>query len=348
MTKEISLYRKYRPQNFDDVIGQEHVVAALEGAIKNNKVAHAYLMYGTRGIGKTTLARIFANALGTKKEDLYEIDAASYTGVDNIRELNASVKALPYQSTYKVYIIDEVHMLSKSAFNALLKTIEEPPQHVIFILATTELDKVIDTIISRCQVFTLKTPNLETLRTLIERVAKEEKLELTKEAVTTIALLGDGSFRDTLGILQKIMTVSSDNKLSDEEVQKITGSPSTSLLQKLITALGKGDGNTAMTAIYESDQSGIDARTLTLQLIHYARSLLLLRFAPDLKASITDDLGSDMTEFLAGLRGKEGIHVNASLLTKLLEASYMIQRSHTPYLPLELAVSSHLSSIHTS
>ena len=349
MSKEkTSLYRKYRPNNFKDVIGQEHVVSALEGAIKNDRVAHAYLLYGTRGIGKTTLARIFAAELGTASEDLYEIDAASYTGVDNIRELNASVKALPYNSKYKVYIIDEVHMLSKSAFNALLKTIEEPPAHVIFILATTELEKVIDTVVSRCQVFTLKTPSIETLKTLIGKVAEEEKLKLSAGSINTIALLGDGSFRDTLGTLQKIMTMSGDKELSDDEVQKITGAPTTQTIQDLISSLGAGDTGAALMSLHQANTNGVDARTLSLQVIHYLRSLLLIRFSKELHQELEKDLGKDMFDFLMTLRGKEAIHANAKLLTKMLEASYATQRAHTPYLPLELAIISHGESINSS
>lgn len=346
-TTATSLYRKYRPATFADVIGQEHVVTALENAIKKDQLGHAYLLYGTRGIGKTTLARIFANEIGTQPEDLYEIDAASYTGVDNIRELNASVKALPYQSKYKVYIIDEVHMLSKSAFNALLKTIEEPPSHAIFILATTELEKVIDTIISRCQVFTLRTPTIETLRTLIDHVGAAEGITLSPESKNTIALLGDGSFRDTLGILQKIITVSADKDLSDDEVQKITGAPTGQLLRTIIKSLGTGDTSTALTTISQAAALGVEARTLSLQIVHYLRSLLLIRFASDLHQSITDDLGKDMFGFLYELRGKEGMHANAKLLAEMLEVAYATQRSHIPYLPLELAVVAHGESIHS-
>ena len=155
---ESVLYRKYRPQSFKEVLGQEHVVEALEGAIRLGRVAHAYLFSGSRGTGKTSVARILAKALGTSETDLYEIDAASNRGIDDIRLLRDGVSAVPFESKRKVYIIDEVHMLTKEAFNALLKTLEEPPPHVIFILATTELEKVPETIISRCQTFSFKRP----------------------------------------------------------------------------------------------------------------------------------------------------------------------------------------------
>ena len=148
---DLALYRKYRPQNFKEVLGQEQVTKVLEGAISLGRIAHAYLFAGSRGTGKTSVARIFAHSIGTVAEDTYEIDAASNTGVDDVRALNESVSVLPFSSKYKVYIIDEVHMLSKSAFNALLKTLEEPPSYVVFILATTELHKIPETILSRCQ-----------------------------------------------------------------------------------------------------------------------------------------------------------------------------------------------------
>jgi DNA polymerase-3 subunit gamma/tau len=154
-----ALYRKYRPTSFKDVRDQDHIVSVLEGAIKKDAIPHAMIFSGTRGTGKTTLARIVAHELGTAEVDCYEIDAASNRGIDDVRELKEAVHTLPYQSNKKVYIIDEVHMLTKEAFNALLKTIEEPPAHVVFMMATTEIDKVLDTILSRCQVFTLNSPS---------------------------------------------------------------------------------------------------------------------------------------------------------------------------------------------
>src|SRR4029079_2905096 len=168
------LYRKYRPSKFSEVIGQDHVIKVLEAEAKSGDISHAYLFAGTRGTGKTSIARIFADAIGTSKNDIYEIDAASNTSVDDIRALNESVFTLPFESKYKVYILDEVHMLSKSAANALLKTLEEPPAHVVFILATTETHKIPETVLSRCQVFTFKKPNQEILKKMVVSVAKKE------------------------------------------------------------------------------------------------------------------------------------------------------------------------------
>ena len=207
------LYRKYRPFDWSDVIGQESIVSVLESSIKMDKIAHAYLFSGTRGTGKTTIARIFARSLEVSDNDVYEIDAASNRGIDDIREIRDGVSVLPFESKYKVYIIDEVHMLTKEAFNALLKTLEEPPQHVIFILATTETDKIPETVLSRCQIFNFKTPNREILKTLINKVAKKEGFTLENGVADLLALLGDGSFRDTLGILQKVIGSTSNKKI---------------------------------------------------------------------------------------------------------------------------------------
>src|SRR3989344_4956778 len=176
------LYRKYRPQEFNEVIGQEPVVKVLQGAVKLGNLSHAYLFAGSRGTGKTSLARILARAIGTSQNDLTEMDAASNRGIDEIREIRDSVNTLPYESKYKVYIMDEVHMLTKDAWNALLKTLEEPPAHVVFILATTELEKVPETVVSRCQTFSFKKPNLSTLKDFALVIAKKEGATLEPAA----------------------------------------------------------------------------------------------------------------------------------------------------------------------
>src|SRR6056297_1764313 len=178
MSTTSALYRKYRPESFADVRDQDHIVSALEGAIKKGEIPHALLFSGTRGTGKTTLARIFAHEIGTSDIDLYEIDAASNRGIDDIRELKEAVHTLPYESEQKVYIIDEVHMLTKEAFNALLKTLEEPPAHVVFILATTEVEKLLDTILSRCQVFQFRAPSRAVLAEMVTEIARKEGFSL--------------------------------------------------------------------------------------------------------------------------------------------------------------------------
>src|SRR3990167_9565788 len=201
--RHATLYRMYRPQGWGEVKGQEHVVRVLEASIKNKKIAHAYLFSGGRGTGKTSVARIFARDIGVTPNDIYEIDAASNTGVDHIRALREGSHVLPLESPYKVYIVDEAHMLSKSAWNAFLKTLEEPPEHVIFILATTEKDKIPETVQSRCEIYSFKQPTREMLSQVVSDVAKKEGYSLERSASELVALLAEGSFRDALGILQK-------------------------------------------------------------------------------------------------------------------------------------------------
>src|SRR3989344_6419822 len=179
----VALYRKYRPQKFEDVVEQHHIVDVLKNTIKLGNISHAYLFEGSRGTGKTTMARIFAGAIGCTPNDLYEIDAASNRGIDDIRELRESVATLPFESPYKVYIIDEVHMLTKEAFNALLKTLEEPPKHAVFVLATTEIDKVLDTIISRTQHFEFRKIAEEELELALKKITEKEKIKIDSESL---------------------------------------------------------------------------------------------------------------------------------------------------------------------
>ncbi|OGG71769.1 DNA polymerase III, subunit gamma and tau, partial [Candidatus Kaiserbacteria bacterium RIFCSPHIGHO2_12_FULL_56_13] len=238
---EQSLYRAYRPKTFSEVVGQEQVTGPLSEALKAKKVGHAYLFAGSRGLGKTSVARILVREAGCTEKDLYEIDAASSNSVEDIRHLTENVYTLPFDSPYKVYILDEAHMLSKSAWNAFLKTLEEPPKHAIFILATTELERVPDTVQSRCQVFEFKKPSRGALAKLATDVAKKEGCMLAPDAAELIALLAEGSYRDALSVLQKVLTVSSDKKLLREEVEKATGAPKRELVHSLIYALAKGE-----------------------------------------------------------------------------------------------------------
>lgn len=237
-----SLYRKYRPETFEQVAGQDHIVKVLKAAVEQKTPHHAYLFTGTRGIGKTSIARIFSRALGVEVEDIYEIDAASYTGVDNIRELTESAMTLPFRSPYKVYILDEVHMLSKAAFNAFLKGLEEPPAHVIYILATTELQKLPDTIVSRCEIHTFRTPTVDILSKVVASVAKKEGYDIDSDGIRLIAMTGDGSFRDTLGALQKVMNAAEGKEVDLKEVESIVGVPKLELISQLVEAVLEGSG----------------------------------------------------------------------------------------------------------
>jgi len=335
---ETALYRKYRPRSFKEVLGQSHVVNALSGALKEGSVGHAYLFYGSRGTGKTSLARIFARALGASDTDIHEIDAASYTGVDHIRSLREEVAVMPFSSSKKVYIVDEVHMLSKSAFNAFLKTLEEPPSHVVFILATTELEKVPDTIQSRCQVFTFKKPTAKAIAEMVTRVAKAEGFTLERTSAELIALLAAGSFRDALSTLQKILASSADKKVSVEEVETITGAPKGELVRRVLSGLAKGEAADALGAVGEAVLANADMEIFTTLLLDRARLALLIRYSAHFAEALTADLPDSDKVVVEALASDPSSKLNSETLKKLIEAAVATPRSPVPHLPLELAI----------
>ncbi len=350
-TVHSSLYRTYRPANFSEVIGQEHVVSVLEDSIKSGKIAHAYLFCGGRGTGKTSVARIFARELGTTEKDLYEIDAASNTSVDDIRNLNESVHTIPFDSTYKVYILDEVHMLSKSAFNAFLKTLEEPPKHVIFILATTEMQKLPETVISRCQTFQFKKPNVETLKKIAIDIAKKEGITIDEEVGSLIALLGDGSFRDTLSVLQKVLSLaggSSDVKGSGAkseitlaEAEQITGAPKSVVVNNFAKGIITGDAVLALAQLDIVRDNGGDVKLFTELVLESVRKTLLLSMssgavrAPAEAINFEKEKGSATDAERLALKSPKKI---AIILERLLIAHGRLGKSAIPTLPLEMVV----------
>lgn len=341
---EFVLYRKYRPQRFKDVVGQDHVVNVLENSIKLGTIAHAYLFAGSRGTGKTSIARIFAREIGTSEHDLYEMDAASNRGIDDIRELREGVQTVPFESKYKVYIIDEVHMLTKEAFNALLKTLEEPPAHAIFILATTEIDKLPETIVSRCQTFTFKTPHQAVLREFALDVAKKEGFTLEPAAGDLVAMLGDGSFRDTHGILQKVIAASAAaggagaKKVSLEEVEKVTGAPRASLLMDCLDAIAASDVAKALGTVRTAAEQNIDMNIFAKLLLERVRFILLMRFSPDIEPAVKERLLPDHAEHIKKLAGPTGAKIDSSVLLKLINAFELSGKAFIPELPLELAM----------
>jgi DNA polymerase-3 subunit gamma/tau len=335
---ELALYRKYRPQSFKDVLGQEHVVSVLSGALKQGNIAHAYLFSGSRGTGKTSVARIFARELGTDEKDLYEIDAASNRGIDDIRELREAVHVLPFSSKYKVYIIDEVHMLTKEAFNALLKTLEEPPPHALFILATTELDRLPETIISRCQTFLFRKPTIVILREMVTRIAKKEGFTLEPSSAELIALLADGSFRDAHGILQKIVTASADKKVSVEEVERVTGAPRGELLNQFLGALDERQITAGIGVLHTLALQNIDMKVFLKLALERIRTVLLLKYAPDLKKTLEAEYNEQDFKILEAFAVKKETGLNSLTLKRLLEASDDVGRAYAPELPLELAL----------
>lgn len=339
MSKNTSsvLYRKYRPQEWSDVIGQDHIVSVLEGSIKLKRISHAYLFSGSRGTGKTSIARIFARALDVSDNDIYEIDAASNRGIDDIREIRDGVSTLPFESPYKVYIIDEVHMLTKEAFNAILKTLEEPPAHAIFILATTETEKIPETVISRCQTFTFKRPTREILKTLVNKVAKKESYTLESGSADLVALLGDGSFRDTLGILQKVFSTSEDKKISIKEIEMITGAPKGSLVNDFISAISHNEKEKALSVISLAREENISMKTFTSLILEKVRIILILKNAPNLAKVLKEQVSEDDWTILENIAKDEKSKINSGVLLELLKAYDATGKAYIESLPLEMA-----------
>ena len=291
----LALYRKYRPKTFDEVIGQDHIIKTLKNQIKFDKISHAYLFTGSRGTGKTSTAKIFARAINCINSvdgspcgecevckaltetniDVLEIDAASNNGVDEIRELREKVKYPPVTCKYKVYIIDEVHMLSPSAFNALLKTLEEPPTHTVFILATTEVHKLPATILSRCLRFDFRLISLEDLTNLLERVLKEENISFDKESINTIARAGEGSVRDTLSIADRCVSFAG-NELTYQKVLSVLGVSERETLISIANSILSKNLAESLVELDNVLSSGKSPLVFSNDLIAYFRDLLLI------------------------------------------------------------------------
>lgn len=306
-----ALYRKYRPTNFDEVVGQTHIIQTLKNAIVQNRIAHAYLFCGPRGTGKTSIAKIFAKTLNCTNSqdapcgvcenckmaangshpDIIEIDAASNNGVDEVRNLIDKVKYAPMQGKYKIYLIDEVHMMTSGAFNALLKTIEEPPAHVIFIFATTEPNKVLPTIISRCQRFDFNKVSMHDIKYRLSVVCKNEGIEIDENGLTLIAQLADGGMRDALSILDQCVAYCSSH-IDVNDIRKIYGVVTSEDIGKLFYSVYKKDVDSFVKDIQKYSDMGMDIKRLTADFIHMLKDSLILDYSEN--STLVSDMNKDM------------------------------------------------------
>lgn len=353
-----TLYRKYRPKNFSEVIGQTHVVRTLSNAVKNNRIGQAYLFCGPRGTGKTSIARILAKTVNCEKLkdaitcekcescslisknkslDIIEIDAASNTGVDNIRELRETVVLPPTRLRYKVYIIDEVHMLSAGAFNALLKTLEEPPSHVIFILATTEIHKVPTTIISRCQRFDFSRLPIQNIIEKLSLIAKAEKVKIDKASLEMIAISAEGAMRDAESLLSQIIALE-DKEITVSEVEEILGTADRKYTENITEMIIEKNTTEAIKKINFLLSQGYDLSVFAKSLINYFRQLMLIKINDKLSEFFSYEMTREQIENMKKQAEKAKLEDILSVINLLLEAQNKINSFILPQMPLEIAI----------
>jgi DNA polymerase-3 subunit gamma/tau len=351
----IVLARKWRPQGFDDLIGQETVVKTFENAISSGKIVHAYLFSGPRGVGKTSSARILAKALNCEARsgsepcgkcqscksitdsasvDVIEIDGASNTSVDSVRELRETVKYAPSGGRYKIYIIDEVHMLSTPAFNALLKTLEEPPEHVIFIFATTEPKKIPSTILSRCQHHAFRRISKSRIKEQLEKITKSEKIDIKDKALEMIAKAADGSMRDALTLLDQAYSFS--DSITEEELQNLLGLPETDIIHNLASSILTGDISATLAIIKELTDRGSDLRQLTKELVEHFRNIAVVKVAED-AGGLLEFSQEEIEQYKQNASGIS-IEQLTLLLSELLRLEGEVRTAVNPRYTLELGL----------
>ncbi|HUF36957.1 MAG TPA: DNA polymerase III subunit gamma/tau [Anaerolineales bacterium] len=349
-----ALYRKWRPQRWDDVVGQEHVVTTLRNAVASGRTAHAYLFSGPRGTGKTTSARLLAKAVNCLHDDpaerpcddcdhcrllrtgrfldLIEIDAASNTSVDDVRDLRDKINFSPNQGRYKVYIIDEVHMLSTAAFNALLKTLEEPPPHAVFILATTEVHKIPATVASRCQKHEFRRIGAFEIAGHLDKIVAAEGIEIEPEALQLIARQATGAMRDAISLLDQL--ASGGEAITHARAQDILGTATSQAVLELVEALVAGEPGGGLDLIHRALDAGTDPRQFARQVVEYLRDLLLLRMGSKLPLDASKEVRSRM----AAQAGEFAVPALLHAIQAFNAAAGELRSSWQPALPLELAL----------
>jgi len=357
-----ALYRKWRPNIFEEIIGQKHIVDTLKNQIKNNSIAHAYLFNGTRGTGKTTIARVFSRAINceNRKEynpcnecdiclgsinetlmDIIEIDAASNNGVDNIRELRENIKYPPSKAKYKVYIIDEVHMLSQGAFNALLKILEEPPSYVVFILATTELHKIPDTIHSRCQTYSFKRVTQKDIKDRMKFILESMNIEYEDKALDVVIKKGEGAVRDSLSLLDMCISAS-ENGILYEEVMNVLGLSNEELYYDIVNAIIKNDPLNLMKKVELVFNEGKNIVYFLKDLIMYLRNILLLKTSEELKSIL--DLPNEEIERLLELSKNISSNNLLRIIEILIDRDNSMKYSNNARVSLEITLLKALNS----
>ncbi|MFA5386440.1 MAG: DNA polymerase III subunit gamma/tau [Candidatus Paceibacterota bacterium] len=360
----LAIYRKYRPRTFEDVLGQENITELLKNAAASNRLAHAYLFFGPRGCGKTTTARLIAKIANceTRQQDenfrkkgepcnhcrvckevdeghaldIIEIDAASNRGIDEIRNLKEGINLSPTSYQYKVFIIDEAHQLTKEAFNALLKTLEEPPAHAILILATTQIEKIPATIASRTQRFQFKKVPLLTIVEKLKKIVEQEKIEITKDALEMVAAAAEGSFRDSESLLEQLASLS--EKINLENVEQTLGRVGFLKTAGLAELLVKKDMKAALEYLYEINESGYNLVQFNKDLIHYLRRVLSLKLNPQLENMFKKEITDSELEIIKKHSKIAEDQQLIKLIKSLIEAYTEMRYSPFTVVPLEVAI----------
>lgn len=355
-----TLYRKYRPKLWSEVFGQESIKNTLKNEILNNKLAHAYIFAGSRGIGKTTTARLFAKTLNCKNRkpndiepcgtcescvaidggssmELIEIDAASNTGVDDVRELRKLTRIPARAGSYKIFIIDEVHMLSKQAFNALLKTLEEPPERVIFILATTEINKILDTILSRCQIFKFKKATTEEIVADLKLICEKEEIDVSREVLLRVAEKSTGGFRDAEGLLGKILSSLNQKTINEDDIFSIINKTNQDFVLSFVNNISSKNIKACFDIISEVIENQSNFDDYVLDLIEIFRKILIFKYNPDCLES-WKNLNEDVKNCIEKISKEIDFDRISMIIKKLIQVKLDIKNCDIVQLPLEIAV----------